>query len=60
MWQLLKSVFGIHVPAQVGDSISPHIDRSALADFVRLLREADTESAALDDTTETRQASTIE
>lgn len=60
MWKLLKSVVGIHVPAQVGDSISPLIDRSALADFVRLLREADAEAPVLDDTPEMCQANIVE
>lgn len=60
MWQLLKSVFGMHVPAQLGDSISPLIDRSALADFVRLLQEADAETAVVDVTSEKCQANVIE
>lgn len=48
MMQWLKSVIGMQVPDTSGGGISPVVDRSALADFVRLLHEADLDDDLLD------------
>lgn len=48
MLQWLKSVLGMQVPATSGRGISPIVDRSALADFVRLLQEADLDDLPVD------------
>jgi hypothetical protein len=51
MWHWLKNFLGIQVAAQSADGISPLVDRSALADFVRLLHEADRDEPAIDQST---------
>lgn len=50
MLQWLKNVLGMQMLTPTGEVVSPFIDRSALADFVRLLHEADQDDDGADHT----------